>query len=1575
MKKTPLILIVSAMAIVGAGAIITPTIAKSPVEARALEGTHVSTWDALKDGVKKASDGQVFILDADITSSGSGSDRIKIDGKDNITIDLNGHTVNRNRTKSSEDGHAFEIQGDSTVTITNTSATDAFIVGGYAENGGGMNIHDGSTVTVSNINFHGNKASNDGGAIQTKGTLIIDNCVFRQNESSDDGGAIYACGKSRFEITESTFVANVAKNDGGAIDSHTKHDSNIRNCTFQDNKSRTEDGGAINHEADTILSLYDSYFSHNDCEDYGGAVNLEDGALRIYGCSFYGNNSDYGGAVYVDDSLEIFDYESPTIMENNYASTDGGAIYNNKSNATIGAITIRNNSAKKSGGGMFLKGGTTTLNGTIFLENKTQQNHGGAVAMYSSANLTINGGEYTNNTAMGNGGAVFADEDAKNPRMQGAIVMYQNGASNGSNLYLDGKRKIDVTGSLEGSTIGVSMKKVTGEFTNNYPQNNLYVEPSNYFVAPTGYVISGPGGTCEAQIEEGSSGGGETPVDPQDPYNLFPFVGKGNLITDDLSHLGGNNWMKGISGTRYINEINIPGTHDTSMREIGTEAGALSVGGVNGMYAITQKRYIPEQYEEGVRYVDIRLNNRVVVEENTWTSYTLEDDGKNLWTVHGKKAGGTYWACDPDGNLITLNMVLDYTREFLERNPSETIIMGFSDETYYDSYIPTIYERLLKIITEYEAAHPGIFYLENNDFTARYSHLPRLNECRGQIVIEVKGGHGIGGINRVEDYVDVASQDTDYHVSWDDKRDDVNKFFSKSAHQISVPQDGGAWEHEGTLFKIGLNCAPQTWTGIPWFTPLYHASGVIEDLFYKEKGAFYDIQGKYVGWIKTDGATEKEWGRIWRSNFVQTESDYVTVTVDPNLNDPNYQIKQYTLLKNSSIKVPSFNYDFDEESHGLYFLGWKVGEETYFSGADVVVSENMTFSASWTDSIQVKNAVIDVVFEDCDDVDGLRPTQIDLQINGSTTITLTSMANWHYLYGGKIASIVPDWSLIKGGGHGTDAADSYRYEVSGDAVNGYVVHLIHTNRTIMTQFHDVSSVHGRITWDDNSDWDRVRPTTGAVQVGLIPVGGEEFVENSLVSPYVSGDSNVWEYDISNTSVPKYFNGQEAQYEVALKFSDSWLHSQRYNFDQDGLDFTGLHSPKKVFLAVRVRWADNQNPNRPESLKVHLLGEGNEIDVQSISGTDSSWISFFTVNFFHKAVEYAPDNVRVPFSSYSIAITDNDGNPVEGYQTPVITQDGRFYDVLFMKEGFDMTAVDAVNAQIDALGDVTYTPEYKTALDAARASYEALDSAEKSLVTDLAKLQNLEMEYADKFAARIAVDEEIAEVCAVYMTLPYSEMADAFRHLFRAFLDLSEEERNSLWYYSDLNTAITNIGHIAAVYDMIDELGDAQLTDEYKSALDAARAAYDALTDEQKSRIDNYDELVLLEADYFAKNFIALTDTACGTGAEGDDHSAALDAVWGDLSLAWDALSDEAKAILKEGLAEDAIEDFYARYSHIVGRYGQDYVFADGPTVQQVGYHGASSGANLTMPIALAVVLTISTLATGALFLARRKRVR
>ncbi len=671
---------------------------------------------------------------------------------------------------------------------------------------------------MSNIEFAGNKASSDGGTIFSRGYFNMDNCIIHDSMADDTGGAIYADDDAWFDINNSTITQNAAKNDGGAFNLHLDKNSTIRNSTISGNKSNTEDGGAISLDSDKkVLSIYDTTILDNESDDTGGAIEVENGSLKLYGVNFRNNHSGKGGAIYFDggdsDILEICEYENDTVFEDNQARNNGGAIYVDDSTVTLNRGKFISNYSRNDGGAIYIDDGTTTLNNTVFEKNYTQINSGAGIYI-DDGDLNINGGTFRHNSASSEGGAILFGEDSDKLNIQGAIIAEFNTAGAGNDFYLQEDKYLTVVGSLEGSYIGILKYLRTGEIARGYSDHNT-VDPSNYFFT---YSVS-TGATLDGNkvvLKDGVKGNVES-----------SFISYDNGA--DLRRIAGNNWMAGIDGERTLNEINIPGTHDTAMRNIVNEAGIGSTANAGAKYAKTQYRYIHEQYEEGVRYVDIRLHNRHV-REHWWRPNELIDDGENLWQTHGKTHGGTYWAGDENDNEMNVNMVLDWTRDFLTRNPSECIIMGFTEETYRKNENPKIRERLFNIVKKWIQDNPvnpatgkPYIYLEDGDIEKTYSFMPKLKDVRGMILLETGDDWKLGGFRGYGNagMTTVTGQKTDRLVWWDTKRDDVNSFFADPEHQIALPKPGEEWDHKNTLFKIGLNCAPQNkTTTLPQETPL-----------------------------------------------------------------------------------------------------------------------------------------------------------------------------------------------------------------------------------------------------------------------------------------------------------------------------------------------------------------------------------------------------------------------------------------------------------------------------------------------------------------------------------------------------------------------------------------------------------------------------------------------------------------------------------------------------------------------------------------------------------------------------------
>ena len=167
-------------------------------------------------------------------------------------------------------------------------------------------------------------------------------------------------------------------------------------------------------------------------------------------------------------------------------------------------------------------------------------------------------------------------------------------------------------------------------------------------------------------------------------------------------------------------------------------------------------------------------------------------------------------------------------------------------------------------------------------------------------------------------------------------------------------------------------------------------------------------------------------------------------------------------------------------------------------------------------------------------------------------------------------------------------------------------------------------------------------------------------------------------------------------------------------------------------------------------------------------------------------------------------------------------------------------VNDVIEKIDAIGEVTLASE--EAIVAARAAYEALTEAQQAQVTNYDKLTAAEARLTDLKAAK-AVDDMIDAIGEV--TLESEEAITAARAAYEALTEAQQAEVKS---YDKLTAAEARLADLKAakpVDDMIDAIGEVTL--ESEGAIDAARAAYEALTEAQQAEVKSYDKLTAAEA--------------------------------------------------------------------------------------------------------------------------------
>ena len=160
------------------------------------------------------------------------------------------------------------------------------------------------------------------------------------------------------------------------------------------------------------------------------------------------------------------------------------------------------------------------------------------------------------------------------------------------------------------------------------------------------------------------------------------------------SYVDGPCWMKYVDDNKFLDELSIPGTHDSGTCSVDNDTEPQS------SQVKCQQDYIPTQLLEGIRYFDIRLGK-----------------GDDPGIDHG-----IFYLLKKDGNYLHLSDVIGYFKTFLNENPTEALIMLVSrgNDEATDESVTTAFAKVM-------ADNPDLFYTS--------SHVPTLGEVRGKIVL------------------------------------------------------------------------------------------------------------------------------------------------------------------------------------------------------------------------------------------------------------------------------------------------------------------------------------------------------------------------------------------------------------------------------------------------------------------------------------------------------------------------------------------------------------------------------------------------------------------------------------------------------------------------------------------------------------------------------------------------------------------------------------------------------------------------------------------------------------------------
>ena len=216
--------------------------------------------------------------------------RVNIYSNSHITINLNGHTIDRGLTEWQYNGEVMYVDFNADLIIN-----DGTITGGYSCNGaGGIHINRGAKVVLNNVNVVGNTVEDDDGSA----IAVYDGATLTMNGGSISNNTLYTS-----EFFFGTPYGGIYLNDSSAY---------LKDVVFEGNKFEGFDfayGVAI-YVDDSQLVAENCTFRNNGYRDPSkkiwtpnSIVTIDGGSMTLNNCLFEENGK--GGAT-GPDVISVF---------------------------------------------------------------------------------------------------------------------------------------------------------------------------------------------------------------------------------------------------------------------------------------------------------------------------------------------------------------------------------------------------------------------------------------------------------------------------------------------------------------------------------------------------------------------------------------------------------------------------------------------------------------------------------------------------------------------------------------------------------------------------------------------------------------------------------------------------------------------------------------------------------------------------------------------------------------------------------------------------------------------------------------------------------------------------------------------------------------------------------------------------------------------------------------------------------------------------------------------------------------------------------------------------------------------
>ncbi|MGI5887831.1 MAG: Cna B-type domain-containing protein [Oscillospiraceae bacterium] len=256
------------------------------------------------------------------------------------------------------------------------------------------------------------------------------------------------------------------------------------------------------------------------------------------------------------------------------------------------------------------------------------------------------------------------------------------------------------------------------------------------------------------------------------------------------------------------------------------------------------------------------------------------------------------------------------------------------------------------------------------------------------------------------------------------------------------------------------------------------------------------------------------------------------------------------------------------------------------------------FIVNYTRTPVTRTVSAEIVWEDGDDQDGLRPDTVSLQlyaggVASGSVVELGEDDSWTHSW--QNLNFYSNYQEIIYTVEESGVPDGYTVVVSGDAGSGFTF----TN----THVPETTSISVSKVWDDVSDQDGLRTDSVSVQLyaDSVPSG----------SAVVLSEDNHWAYTWTNLDV--YADGEKITYTVEETDVPDGYTCAISGDASSGFVVTNTHVPETTSVSVAKVWDDSSNQvgKRPDSVTVLLYADGEASGDAVVLNEENDWTYTWT----------------------------------------------------------------------------------------------------------------------------------------------------------------------------------------------------------------------------------------------------------------------------------------------------------------------------------------------------------------------------